>query len=173
MIPGIMLILILMEIGSAAKDDRLIFPPAGEIGRAFLELLQETETWRQIGTTLIHLVTAFALSAGIGTLLGVAEGLIPFLYALLKPIMTLLRSLPMIVLVIILMVLSQTYTRIPVTAACMVMVPMISEAGYEGCKRIDPELIDVYRMNSGISLRRYEAGVYECFRHGTEGDRYV
>lgn len=152
-IPGILLILILLEAGSHIKNDRLIFPPAGEIGREFLALLDETETWRQIGTTLVHLLTAFFISAAIGTALGIAEALIPFLYALLKPMMTLLRSLPMIILVIVLMVLSRSYRDVPVAASCMIMIPMIAEAGYEGCARIDPELIDVYRMNSGISLR--------------------
>lgn len=152
-IPGLLLILILLETGSHLKNDRLIFPPAGEIGREFLNLLYEGETWRQIGTTLIHLMTAFLLSAGIGVILGIAEGLIPYLHSLLRPVMTLLRSLPMIILVIVLMVLSRSYRGVPVAAACLIMVPMISEAGYEGCIRIDPDLIDVYRMNSGISLQ--------------------
>ena len=152
-IPGIVLVLILLEAGSYIKDDRLIFPSTGEIGREFLSLLREQDTWRQISTTLLHLLEAFALSACIGIVLGIAEGLIPYLHTLLKPLMTLLRSLPMIIMVIILMVLVQSYRTIPVTAGCMIVIPMISEAGYEGCIRIDPELIDVYRMNSGISLR--------------------
>ena len=148
---GILLILALIEAGSALKGDRLVFPDAVEIGRAFSRLMTTGSTWTRIGTTLLHVIEALALSVLIGTGLGIAEGLIPFLYALLRPLMTLLRSLPMILLVIIIMVIAP-YSMVPVLTAGMVLIPIISEAGYEGVVRMDPELTDVYRMNSGLNL---------------------
>ncbi|MBQ6061380.1 MAG: ABC transporter permease subunit [Clostridia bacterium] len=148
---GIVLILILIEAGSALKGDRLVFPTAGEISRAFVRLISSGGTWARIGTTLLHIIEALAISVLIGTGLGIAEGLIPFLHALLRPLMSLLRSLPMILLVIIIMVIAP-YSMVPVLTAGMVLIPMISEAGYEGVVRMDPELIDVYRMNSGLNL---------------------
>ena len=33
------------------------------------------------------------------------------------------------------------------------LIPLISEAGYEGCRRIDSDLINVYRLDSGINPR--------------------
>ena len=148
---GIVLILALIEAGSALKGDRLVFPTTGEIGRAFVRLITDGSTWTRIGTTLLHVIEALALSVVIGTALGIAEGLIPFLHALLRPLMALLRSLPMILLVIVIMVISP-YSAVPVLTAGMVLIPIISEAGYEGVIRMDPELIDVYRMNSGLNL---------------------
>ena len=145
---GILLILALIEAGSALKGDRLVFPDAAEIGRAFSRLMTTGSTWTRIGTTLLHVIEALALSVLIG---GIAEGLIPFLHALLRPLMTLLRSLPMILLVIIIMVIAP-YSMVPVLTAGMVLIPIISEAGYEGVVRMDPELTDVYRMNSGLNL---------------------
>ncbi len=148
---GIVLILILTETGSALKGDRLVFPNTGEISRAFIRLITSSSTWIRIGTTLLHIIEALALSVLIGTGLGIAEGLIPFLHALLQPLMALLRSLPMILLVIIIMVIAP-YSMVPVITAGMILIPMISEAGYEGVVHMDPELIDVYRMNSGLNL---------------------
>lgn len=148
---GIALILILIETGSALKGERLVFPGTGEIGRAFIRLITSGSTWTRIGTTLLHIIEALALSVLIGTGLGIAEGLVPFLHALLNPLMALLRSLPMILLVIIIMVVAP-YSMVPVITAGMVLIPMISEAGYEGVVRMDQELIDVYRMNSGLNL---------------------
>ena len=126
---GILLILALTEAGSALKGDRLVFPDAAEIGRAFSRLMTTGSTWTRIGTTLLHVIEALALSVLIGTGLGIAEGLIPFLHALLRPLMTLLRSLPMILLVIIIMVIAP-YSMVPVLTAGMVLIPIISEAGY-------------------------------------------
>ena len=148
---GIALILILIEAGSALKGDRLVFPTAGEISRAFIRLISSGTTWNRIGTTLLHIIEALVISVLIGTGLGIAEGLAPFLHAILRPLMALLRSLPMILLVIIIMVIAP-YAMVPVLTAGMVLIPMISEAGYEGVVRMDPELIDVYRMNSGLNL---------------------
>ena len=148
---GIVLILVLIEAGSALKGDRLVFPTAGEISRAFMRLITAGSTWTRIGTTLLHVTEALALSVVIGTVLGIAEGLIPFLHALLRPLMALLRSLPMILLVIIIMVIAP-FRTVPVLTAGMVLIPIISEAGYEGVVRMDPELIDVYRMNSGLNM---------------------
>ena len=149
---GVALILLLIEAGSALKGDRLVFPTAGEIGRAFRELLKDGDTYVRIGTTLAHVIEALALSVVIGTALGIAEGLAPFLHSLLRPLTALLRSLPMILLVIIIMVIVK-YPQVPVLTAGLVLIPMISEAGYEGVRRIDPELKDVYRMNSGLNAQ--------------------
>jgi NitT/TauT family transport system permease protein len=45
------------------------------------------------------------------------------------------------------------YRHVPVAVTCLVLIPMIAEAANEGCRRIEPELIDVYRLNGGFSLR--------------------
>ena len=84
--------------------------------------------------------------------IGVAEGLCNFLHKLMYPLMTLLRSIPMIVLVVITMVLA-SYSRVPYIVCSLVLVPLISEAVCEGCRNIDRDLVDVYRMNGSFSLR--------------------
>lgn len=149
---GILLIGALVQLAGSLKGDPLVFPGVGEILRAFFRLLGSGRTWAQIGTTLRHLALSLALSTAAGLLLGLAEGLCGFVRTLLRPTMILLRSLPMIVLIVILMVL-MPYPRIPVAASSLILIPMISEAACEGCRRIEPELIDVYRMNSSLTPR--------------------
>ncbi|MBE5796870.1 MAG: ABC transporter permease subunit [Clostridiales bacterium] len=93
-----------------------------------------------------------AVSTVIGVALGLLQGMSRFLRNLFTPLMIFLRSLPMIVLIVIVMVVVK-YRYVPVIASTMIVVPIISEATCEGCLRIDRELIDVYRMNSGFNLR--------------------
>ena len=45
------------------------------------------------------------------------------------------------------------YPRVPVAASSLILIPIISEATCEGFLRIEPEMIDVYRMNSGFTPR--------------------
>ena len=149
---GIVLVGALIQAAGWMKNDRLVFPEVGEILRAFFRLLGTGRTWRQIGTTLIHLAEAVLSAAVIGTALGVLQGIRGFFRTLLKPLMMLLRSIPMIVMTVIIMVLLR-YDSVPLVASAMMLVPLISEATYEGIRRIEPELVDVYRMNSGFTPR--------------------
>lgn len=148
---GVVLIGCLIQAAGAVKGDVLVFPGVGEILRAFLHLLGEGQTWRMIGTTLAHVALAMAASTLLGVILGVAMGLSAFFHRLMQPLMALLRAMPMIVLIVIVMVVTK-YERVPVIASTMILVPMIAEAVCEGCRRIDRELIDVYRMNSAFNL---------------------
>ena len=149
---GILLVGALIQAAGWLKGDRLVFPGVGEILQAFVRLLGVGKTWRQIGVTLLHLVEALAASAVIGTALGIAQGRSPFVRTLLRPLMILLRSIPMIVMTVIIMVLTK-YKRVPLIASAMMLIPLISEATCEGLTRIEPEMVDVYRMNSGFTPR--------------------
>ena len=149
---GILLIGCLIQAAGWMRGDRLVFPDVALILRAFFALLVKGETWVRIGVTLVHLLQALAVSSVLGILIGVAEGLSGFVRTLLSPLMIMLRSIPMIVLVVVIMVLTR-YDRVPLIATSLILIPMISEAACEGCRRIDRELIDVYRLNSGLDLR--------------------
>ena len=149
---GILLAGFLVQTAGWLKGDRLVFPDVGEILRTFVRMLGEGKTWKQIGVTLVHLAEALAASAVIGTALGIAQGRSRFVRNLLKPLMILLRSVPMIVMTVIIMVLTK-YDRVPLIASTLMLIPLISEATAEGLRRIEPEMIDVYRMNSGFNGR--------------------
>ena len=149
---GILLAGLLIQAVGWLKGDRLVFPGVREILRAFLRLLGQEKTWRQIGTTLGHLLEATLLSTVAGIGIGLAEGRWEWFHTLLRPLMILLRSIPMIVMTVIVMVLTK-YDRVPLIASSLILIPMIGEAACEGCRRIDPELIDVYRLNSGFTAR--------------------
>ena len=149
---GIILIGCLIQAAGLIKNDRLVFPDVIEILRAFLRLITTPHTYVLIWTTLRHLLIALAVSTLIGVPVGLAQGFSDFVRTLFKPLMVMLRSIPMVVLVVIIMVLTK-YERVPVIGTSLILIPIISEAACEGCRRIDPELIDVYRLNSGFNLR--------------------
>ncbi|MBQ6720685.1 MAG: hypothetical protein IJQ88_00865, partial [Clostridia bacterium] len=103
---GILLVGLLVQLAGSLRGDRLIFPGVGQILAVFFRLLGEAGTWQKILVTLLHLAEALALSVLLGLLLGLAEGFSPFVRNLFRPLMITLRSLPMIVLVILIMVLA-------------------------------------------------------------------
>ncbi len=149
---GILLIGGFIQAAGIIKGDSLVFPGVPQILSAFFRLIRSAETWKKIGITLTHLTEAVLISTGIGVLLGLLQGMNQFIRNLLTPLMVFLRSIPMIVLSVIVMVITK-YERVPVAVPCLVLIPLISEAAHEGCRRIEPELIDVYRLNSSFNLR--------------------
>ncbi len=149
---GIILIGCLIQTAGWIKNDRLVFPDVIDILRAFFRLLAAKQTYQKIWTTLRHLLQVMVISTAIGISVGLAEGLSDFVRTLLKPLMIMLRSIPMIVLVVVIMVMTK-FERVPMIASSLFLIPLISEAANEGCRRIEPELIDVYRLSSSFNLR--------------------
>ena len=100
---GILLIGVLLQAGGLLKGNRLVFPGLPEIWQAFTGLLSDGKTYVKIGTTLIHVAEALLISAGIGIAVGLAEGSNRWIYSFFRPLMVFIRSIPMIVLVILIM----------------------------------------------------------------------
>lgn len=149
---GLILIAVLFQAEGMMKGNRVVFPGLPEIGQALFRLLRNAATYKKIGTTLLHMMEALILSAGIGIFIGLAEGVSEWIHSFLRPLMILIRSIPMIVLVILIMSVLN-YRSVPVTASCMILVPLFSEAVYEGSRSLNPELIDVYRINGGFGIQ--------------------
>ena len=149
---GIILIGCLVQAAGQIKGDSLVFPGVPAILRAFFGLLGDPKTYRQLWTTLLNLIQVMAVSTVIGVLIGLWEGLSDFARNLLKPLMALIRAVPMIVLIVIIMVLMK-YEYVPRVAPVVILIPLISESAAEGCRSIDPELKDVYRLNSDLTPR--------------------
>ena len=101
---GIILIGCLIQAAGWLKNDRLVFPDVIDILRAFFRLITAPHTYVLIWTTLRHLLIALAAATLIGIPIGLAEGFSDFVRSMLKPLMVMLRSIPMVVLVIIIMV---------------------------------------------------------------------
>ena len=149
---GIVLIGAVIQGAGALKGDALVFPGVDEILRAFFRLMGEGKTYALIWTTMQHLIASMAVSTVIGIALGMLMGMVPFIRRMMQPLMIFLRSLPMVILIVIMMVIAD-YDHVPVLASSIVLIPMIAEAACEGCVRIDKELIDVYRMNANFNGR--------------------
>ena len=150
---GVILIILLVQFLSVLKNDKIIFPNVIEIFKAFFSLLGKKETYSLIASTLLRLLIALSIALIIGIIIGIFEGIFESVRLILKPLMVLLRSLPMIVLVVIIMVLvsSNEWENVPIYGTSIILIPIISEAVAEGIVRIDKSLLDVYKINSNLT----------------------
>lgn len=149
---GLLLIAFLIQTFGKIKGDAIVFPSVIQILKTFFHLLIEPKTYILILTSIFHLVAALFFSVVIGIFLGVCAGLCEPVYKILTPLMTMLRSIPMIILVIIIMVLAD-YSLVPCIAASLALIPLISEGSCAGLRAIDSDLIAAYRLYSNLSPR--------------------
>lgn len=149
---GIILIGLLIQLSGQAKGDKIVFPGVIEILKAFFNLLGQKNTYLKMLVTLKHLVITLFFSSIIGIALGMLEGYSPFVRTLLKPTMILLRSIPMVVMAVVIMVMTQ-YERVPVIATSLFLIPLISEATCQGFIDLDKDLLDVYKLESEFNFK--------------------
>lgn len=149
---GIIFIGCLIQAAGWIKGDSLVFPSVPDILKATIRLLQDNQTYSRILVTFKNLAVSLLISSIIGISIGVGEGKSLFFRAFLRPLETFLRSIPMIVMVVVIMVITK-YEYVPVIATSLFLIPLISEATCEGYLSLDKDLLDVYRMEGDFSFR--------------------
>ena len=149
---GIILFTILLQIISMIVNNDLFFPNVLEIIKSFGKLLVTGKTYLYILNTLLELIIAILLSFVIGALLAIIASRHIAIYKIFKPIMIILRCLPIIILFILLLVAIKN-KFVAAISTILVLVPLVYEATYQGLISIDRDMLDVYRMNSKLTPR--------------------
>ena len=151
---GIVIILLFITFIGLIKDNSIIFPSIGEITKTFFSLLGKGETYRYIWITILDFFIAIISSSVIGLSLGLLAGYNDIAKGLLKPFMIIFRSLPMVVIIVIIMLTipNDNYRYVPIVSTTIALIPILYEATSEGIRRIDPFYNDVWRLNSNLNL---------------------
>lgn len=148
---GILLVALILQILSFAKGNEVFFPNIIDILKSFFVTLGEGKTYLYISTTLLELLIALILSFILGMALGILGGISNNAYKILKPLMSILRTLPIIVLIVILMLLTRLNFA-PVLASVLVLTPIVYEGTCQGIKNIDKTMIDAYKLETNINF---------------------
>lgn len=154
-VAGLLIAALIITIIGIVKDNSIIFPSLIDIIVKFFKLLATASTYKFIGVTLFDFIIVMILSTFIGMLLGTLSGMNDICKGIIRPFLIIFRSLPMIVLIVIIMltVPNSNYRFVPIIATTFALIPITAEAVSEGMARVDKTYIDVYRMNSNMSPR--------------------
>ena len=144
---GIILIGVLIQVIRLIKNDSALFPNVIDVLNCFSKLLGDSHTYLYIGNTLSQLLISIIISSFFGIALGALAGFNRIAEKVLKPFMILLRSLPMIILIVIIWIILNK-DIVPVLGTTLVIVPIIYEATLQGIRNIEREYIDAYKIYS-------------------------
>ena len=152
---GIALIVLVITIIGLIKNNPIVFPNAIDIMSTFFGLLGNGKTYLFIGTTILDFVIVILASSIIGLSLGILSGFNDIARGILKPFMIISRSMPMIIIIVIIMLTipNNNYRYVPIVSTTIALIPILYEATCEGIRRIDPFYNDVWKLNSKLNTK--------------------
>ncbi len=151
---GIIIILLVISLIGLIKNNPIIFPSIIEIFKSLGLLLVDGKTYLYIGTTILDFIIVLSVSSILALGFGILAGFNDIARGILKPFMIIARSLPMIIIIVIIMLTipNDNYRFVPIVSTTIALVPIIYEATSEGIRRIERPYNDVWRLNSNLNF---------------------
>ncbi|MCI1999601.1 MAG: ABC transporter permease subunit [Clostridia bacterium] len=133
---------VLYELISILIGKSLLLPSIGEILKAFVFLSGEKIFWINVFFSLLRIFSGFLIAVLLGTVLALISYFTKFGYEFLKPLLTVIRSTP-VVSFIILALLWIKSGYVPVFISFLMVLPIVWENIYEGLKNTDVKLLQM------------------------------
>jgi len=133
-------------------DAPIILPAPHKVAAELLRLIASADFWLSVGTTFYRGITGFFISLIIGVSVGVAAGISLPLHALFKPLILVIRTTPVMSIVLIALLWFKTGT-VPIFSTFLIAFPVITQNIIVGIRQTDPGLLEMGRAY-GLSSRR-------------------
>jgi NitT/TauT family transport system permease protein len=142
------LLLALWQIASMANASNLILPPPALVIAEFVSLLKSEDFYRALSGTASRGLLAFAISVLSGGIAGIAAGLVPAVRSALRPLLAVIRSTPVLALILLLLIWFPQ-DAVPVVSAFLMAFPVFLSSVVEGIAAADADILEmaaVFRM---------------------------
>ncbi|MDZ7792461.1 MAG: ABC transporter permease subunit [Spirochaetia bacterium] len=149
-------VIVLLAIWWAAAvlmDASIILPPPPAVIRELLGLLQSNDFWISVWSTLIRGLAGFFISLLVGTVVGIAAGISLPLHALFKPLIAIIRTTPIMSVILIALLWFKTGT-VPIFSSFLIAFPVITQNIIVGIRQTDQKLLQMGRAYGLDSARR-------------------
>ena len=141
----LLLLLLLWQVSALRWVSSTNWPPVTEVARALVAGLRSGELLQVFGSTLWRMATGFALGSLAGVVLGLAMGSLPRVNAALRPLVELVRPIPIPAIIpplILLLGIDHAMKVFIVAFACFFPV-LVNTIG--GVRSVDRTALDVAR----------------------------
>lgn len=139
---GISLWFAIWQIGAMTVDNIYILPSPLLTFKTLFELRHSKEFLLQISTTLNRVLIGFVSSVVLGSIFGLASGLNRWVHDFFKPFVVVVRSTPVISVIIIILLFVET-DMVPVGIAFLMGFPIMWQNAYEGLLQTDKKKLEM------------------------------
>ena len=153
---GILFVFVLWEILSVISNNNFVIPSIELTFTALGKILIDKETYFILGSTLLRLLISISLCFVFGVALAVLSNLSNRFKSFIKPMVVLLKTLPMAAVIIMLLVMvGRSYS--PYFIIGVVVFPLIYEATLNGLEGIDKDIKDEVKLLSNNNFQVFRS----------------
>lgn len=147
--------LLVWQIVYSIIGREVLFASPLSVFQRLFELVRTGGFWLKTGSSLLGITEGYLLGVAAGVLLAVLTSLSDWLYAIFKPMLTVIKSTP-VVSFIILALVWMSKTGVPVFISFLMVLPIVWANLTAGIRATDKNLLEmarVYRFGARKTLR--------------------
>lgn len=133
------------QIVSLCVGQELLVPSPAQVLVRLSHLLRETEFWRISAGSLLRIMAGYLAAVAAAVLLAALTSALPFLRALVMPLLSVVRATPVASFIILALVWLRG-SQIPPFAAFLMVLPIVWANVSEGIQNADARLLEMARM---------------------------
>lgn len=149
---AVIFLLFLWWTAALVIDAAIILPAPHTVAVELFGLLGSARFWTSVLITFYRGITGFLISLIIGVVVGIAAGLSLPLHALFKPLIIVIRTTPVMSVVLIALLWFRTGT-VPIFSTFLIAFPVITQNIIAGIRQTDTGLLEMGR-SYGLSPGR-------------------
>ena len=147
---GVLFIFVIWDLGKIYYNNDYIVPGVKQTFSSLFELLIDGYTYKVLAYTLSRLIISTGICFLIGVVLATLSKMSYHFKSFIRPLMTLFKTLPIAVLIILLLVMLKANSLYYIVG--VVVLPLIYEATINGLEAIDKNIVDEVKMLSNLNF---------------------
>lgn len=148
---GILAIFAFWIILSVSINNEFAIPKVSKTSHALADLLSNGKTYLILGRTILRIILAISISFVVSIVLVILSTLSSKFKYFILPIITLLKTVPVVVVILLFLFLFSRNST-PIYVALLVIMPIMYEALLNGINNIDDTIINETKMLSKTNL---------------------
>jgi NitT/TauT family transport system permease protein len=153
---AVLCVFLVWQISAGLIQLPLILPTPKQAFAQVLTLLVTKDFWHHLGATLGRGMIGFGLSLSVGMIIGILAGQNTTVNAFFRPIIILMRSTPVMSVIILALIWFKRET-VPVFATFLMVFPIMVQNIIEGIRSVDRdllEMVEVFRVTGWLRFTR-------------------
>lgn len=136
----------------------VLFASPLAVAKRLFELLQTADFWQKTGASLLGISAGYLLGVLAGTVLAVLTSLSEWLYTIFRPMLTVIKSTPVVSFIILALVWMEK-SAVPVFISFLMVTPMVWANLSGGIRETDRNLLEMAHAY-GFSKRQIVGKIY-------------
>lgn len=144
-------------------DQPLLIPSLTDVFSSLFAIISSADIFVLI-MSLNRLIVSFFSAALLGIIIGFMSAKSRAFEWYQRPFITIMKTIPVLSIIVILFIIFGSHFS-PYIITFLIIFPLFYQSSYDGIKHIDPDLIDVLKLNEGRFKESFKYVYLPCLQH--------